>query len=196
MKVVSAEQKIALPDLQKGNLHDNQWNQVMDIGKKNLLDKLFLEEPIQLGLHELRSRIRRFIKEQGSLSLVVVDYLQLMSLPNYNANQRVAEISEISRGLKTIAREFKIPVLALSQLNRELERRPDKRPMMADLRESGSIEQDADLILFIYRDEVYNPDIAVKGGTEILIAKHRNGQTGRVNLSFDGQFGQFSDKGC
>lgn len=193
LKTISAEQRLPLPDLQKGSLKDHEWHKVMHMSDNTLLDHLFLEEPISLSLHDLRSRIRRFIKEQGRLGLVVVDYLQLMSIQGYNANQRVAEISEISRGLKAIAREFKIPVLALSQLNRELERRVDKHPMMADLRESGSIEQDADLILFIYRDEVYNPETADRNIAEIMIAKHRNGQIGGVRLGFEGRYGRFKN---
>lgn len=193
LKVLSAEQRLPLPQLQQANLSEENWMKLMTSQNALWIDNLCLEEPASLSLHDLRSRLRRFIRSQGRVGLVVVDYLQLMSIPGYNANQRVAEISEISRGLKAIAREFKIPVLALSQLNRELERRLDRRPTMSDLRESGSIEQDADLITFIYRDEVYNPESTQKGLAEILIAKHRNGQIGKINLSFEGQYGVFKN---
>jgi replicative DNA helicase len=140
---------------------------------------------------ELRARVRR-LKRQHNLGLVVVDYLQLMQAPGKNEN-RTAEISEISRTLKALAKEMDVPVVALSQLNRSLEQRPDKRPKMADLRESGAIEQDADLILFIYRDEVYNEDSDAKGTAEIIIAKQRNGPIGTLRLAFIGQYTRFED---
>ena len=138
-------------------------------------------------------RLEPLVREQGRGGLIIVDYLQLMSIPGYKPNHRVSEISEISRGLKSIARECEVPILALSQLNRALESRGNKRPMMSDLRESGSIEQDADLVLFVYRDEVYNENSPDKGLAEIVVSKNRNGQTGTVKLAFKSQFGRFEE---
>src|SRR5207248_11407962 len=126
---------------------------------------------------EMRAKARRIRARHGDLGLIVVDYLQLMSTPHRGENRQV-EVSELSRGLKILARELEVPVMALSQLNRQLEYRQDKRPMLADLRESGSIEQDADVVCFIYRDEVYNPESDQRGQAEILVSKHRNGPTG------------------
>jgi replicative DNA helicase len=140
----------------------------------------------------MRARARRLAKEHGQLGMIVVDYLQLMQVPGHNEN-RTAEISEISRSLKGLAKELKVPVIALSQLNRGLEQRADKRPVMSDLRESGAIEQDADLIVFIYRDEVYNDNSPDKGTAEIIIAKQRNGPIGKVRLTFMGQYTCFEN---
>jgi replicative DNA helicase len=140
----------------------------------------------------IRKVVRQVVQEHGSLGLVVVDYLQLMQSTR-RIDSREQEISEISRSLKALAKEFSVPVLALSQLNRDLERRADKRPMMADLRESGALEQDADLILFIYRDEVYHENTEDKGIAEIHLAKHRNGETGMRRLAFIGQYTKFAN---
>jgi replicative DNA helicase len=152
---------------------------------------LFVDDTPALSPTDLRARARRIKREHG-LGLIVVDYLQLMSVPQTKEN-RATEISEISRALKALAKELNVPVIALSQLNRGLEQRPDKRPVMSDLRESGAIEQDADVIAFIYRDEVYNEDSPEKGSAEILIRKQRNGPTGMCRLTFLGQYTKFEN---
>jgi replicative DNA helicase len=140
----------------------------------------------------VRSRARRLTREHGQLGLIVLDYLQLMQSPASGDN-RVQQISDISRGLKALAKELNVPVIALSQLNRNLEQRPNKRPVMSDLRESGAIEQDADLIIFVYRDEVYHEDSPDKGIAEIIIGKQRNGPLGTVRLTFLGQYTRFEN---
>ena len=157
-----------------------------------LKDKnLFIDDTPALTPAELRARCRRIAREY-KLDLIIVDYLQLMQIPGTSEN-RATEISEISRSLKAMAKELKVPVVALSQLNRSLEQRPNKRPVMSDLRESGAIEQDADVIVFIYRDEVYNEDTMDKGVAEIIISKQRNGPIGTVKLAFLGQYTRFED---
>jgi len=175
--------------LRTGSLDDLDWPKLTSA--MNLLhkSKIFLDETPALSPSELRARARR-LKREHDIGLIVVDYIQLMSVPGTKEN-RATEIAEISRSLKAIAKELNIPVVALSQLNRALEQRPNKRPVMADLRESGSIEQDADLIIFIYRDEVYNEETPEKGKAEIIIGKHRNGPTDTVILTFQGQWLRF-----
>jgi replicative DNA helicase len=175
--------------LRTGNLDDLDWPKLTSA--MNLLHKshIFIDETPSLSPAELRARARR-LKREHDIGLIVVDYLQLMAVPGTREN-RATEIAEISRSLKAIAKELQLPVIALSQLNRALEQRPNKRPVMADLRESGSIEQDADLIVFIYRDEVYNEDTPEKGKAEIIIGKHRNGPTGTVVLTFQGHWLRF-----
>ena len=154
--------------------------------------KLFIDDTPAMNPTEVRARCRRLARENdGKLGLVVLDYLQLMQSPG--ADNRVGEISEISRSLKALAKELNVPVIALSQLNRSLEQRPNKRPVMSDLRESGAIEQDADIIVFIYRDEVYNKETQDKGTAEIIIAKQRNGPIGTVRLTFLGQYTRFEN---
>ncbi len=175
--------------LRTGSLDDLDWPKLTSA--MNLLHKshIFIDETPSLSPAELRARARR-LKREHDIGLIVVDYLQLMAVPGTREN-RATEIAEISRSLKAIAKELQLPVIALSQLNRALEQRPNKRPVMADLRESGSIEQDADLIVFIYRDEVYNEDTPEKGKAEIIIGKHRNGPTGTVVLTFQGHWLRF-----
>jgi replicative DNA helicase len=151
--------------------------------------KMFIDETPALTPTELRARARRIKREHG-LDLIVVDYLQLMQVPGTQDN-RATEIAEISRGLKALAKELNVPVIALSQLNRGVEQRENKRPVMSDLRESGGIEQDADIILMLYRDEVYNPQSPAKGTAEIIITKHRNGEIGTFNLTFKGELTKF-----
>jgi replicative DNA helicase len=175
--------------LRTGQLTDTDWPNLTSA--MNVLHKtqIFIDDTPSLSPAELRARARR-LKREHNIGMIVVDYLQLMAVPATREN-RATEIAEISRGLKALAKELDLPVVALSQLNRALEQRPNKRPVMADLRESGSIEQDADVIAFIYRDEVYNKDTAEQGKAEIIIGKHRNGPTGTTNLMFQGRWVRF-----
>ena len=177
--------------LRTGTLDDRDWDNLAvasNILKNNC--KMFIDDSAGLSPTEVRSRSRRIVREHGELSLILIDYLQLMRVPGM-AENRTQEISEISRSLKALAKELGCPVIALSQLNRSLEQRADRRPVMSDLRESGAIEQDADLICFIYRDEVYNPETDRKGIAEIIIGKQRNGPIGSVNVTFQGQYNRF-----
>ena len=151
--------------------------------------KIFIDETPGLTPTELRARSRRLKREHG-LNLIVVDYMQLMQVPGTKEN-RATEIAEISRGLKSLAKELAVPVIALSQLNRSVEQREHKKPVMSDLRESGALEQDADMILLIYREEVYDKNTTKKGIAEIELAKHRNGETGTFILTFQGQYTRF-----
>ena len=177
--------------LRTGRLTDEDWNKLSNAVGKLHGAPLHIDETPALNSFELRARARRLYRQYGNkLGLIVVDYLQLMQA-NSSGENRATEISEISRSLKGLAKELHVPVVALSQLNRGLEQRPNKRPVMSDLRESGAIEQDADLILFIYRDEVYNPDSPDKGVAEIIIGKQRNGPIGTVKLTFLGQHTRF-----
>jgi len=189
MRMFSSIGQIEQNRIRTGSLDDLDWPKLTSA--MNLLhkSKIFIDDTPALSPAELRARARR-LKREHDVDLIVVDYLQLMSVPDSKEN-RATEIAEISRSLKTIAKELNVPVIALSQLNRALEQRPNKRPVMADLRESGAIEQDADLIVFIYRDEVYNPETSEKGKAEIIIGKHRNGSTGTVHLAFQGPWLRF-----
>lgn len=178
--------------LRTGQLTEDDWPGFNNAVAKLKDRRLLIDDSPGLTPMEMRARARRVVREHGPLGMVVVDYLQLMQVKGTNEN-RVSEISEISRSLKLLAREFECPVIALSQLNRALEQRPNKRPVMSDLRESGAIEQDADVITFIYRDEVYNEDSQDKGIAEIIIGKQRNGPIGTVRLSFVGQYTRFEN---
>ncbi|QQK01338.1 replicative DNA helicase [Burkholderia anthina] len=178
--------------MRTGRLTDEDWPKLTHAVQKMSEAQIFIDETGGLNPMELRSRARRLARQCGKLGLIIVDYLQLMSGSSQGEN-RATEISEISRSLKSLAKELDVPVIALSQLNRGLEQRPNKRPVMSDLRESGAIEQDADVILFIYRDEVYNPDSPDKGTAEIIIGKQRNGPIGPVRLTFLGQYTKFDN---
>jgi replicative DNA helicase len=192
MRMLSSLGRIDQHRVRTGKLLDDEWPRMTSA--VNLLGDtgLFIDDTPSLSPTEVRARCRRLAREHGDLGLVVLDYLQLMQVAG-GAENRVNEISEISRSLKALAKEMNVPVIALSQLNRNLEQRTNKRPMPSDLRESGAIEQDADIIMFIYRDEVYNPDTPDKGKAELIIAKQRNGPTGTVNLTFQGQFTRFEN---
>jgi replicative DNA helicase len=178
--------------LRTGRLTDEDWSKLAD-GLGKLHDApIHIDETGALNPLELRSRARRLARQYGKLGMVIVDYLQLMVTDGRREENRATELSEISRSLKALAKELAVPVVALSQLNRSVDQRPDKRPIMSDLRESGALEQDADLILFIYRDEVYNRDSADnKGRAELIIGKQRNGPIGTVDLTFLGQYTRF-----
>jgi replicative DNA helicase len=153
---------------------------------------LFLDDNPQLTVMEIRAKARRIKARHGSLALIVIDYLQLMSSHSRVENRQL-EVSEISRNLKVLARELETPIVALSQLSRNLETRADKRPMLSDLRESGSLEQDADVVMFLYRDEVYNDESPDKGSAEVIIAKHRSGPIGTKRLVWLGQYARFEN---
>jgi len=192
MRMMSSLGRIDSHKVRTGQLEDDEWPRMQS--SINLLAeaKLFIDDTAALSPVEVRARSRRLMKEHGQLGLIVLDYLQLMQSPS-SSESRVAEISDISRSLKALAKELNVPVIALSQLNRNLEQRPNKRPVMSDLRESGSIEQDADVIVFIYRDEVYNEDSPEKGIAEIIIGKQRNGPIGTCRLTFLGQYTRFEN---
>lgn len=192
MRLLSSLCRIDQLRIRTGKLEDEDWPRISSTVSMLSDAPLFIDDTPALSPAELRARARRLAKENGQLGLIVVDYLQLMQVPGFTEN-RTAEITEISRSLKSLAKELKVPVIALSQLNRSLEQRADKRPVMSDLRESGAIEQDADLIVFIYRDEVYNENSPDKGTAEIIIAKQRNGPIGKVRLTFLGQYTCFEN---
>ena len=177
--------------LRDGKLEEGDWERVMTATGRLGEAPLFIDDSAGLTVEKIRARSRRIKKKHG-LGLIVIDYLQLMSSSTAGEN-RQAEVSEISRGLKSLARELHVPCVTLAQLNRKCEERGDKRPLMSDLRDSGAIEQDADLILFVYRDEIYNPQTMDKGMAEIIIGKQRNGEVGSVNATFLGQFNRFEN---
>lgn len=193
MRMMSSLGRIDQHRIRTGKLHEEDWPRVTSAVHMLSEAPLFIDDSPALSPGEMRARARRLVKEHGPLGLIVVDYLQLMKAPGFSADNRTAEISEISRSLKSLAKELQVPVVALSQLNRSLEQRADKRPVMSDLRESGAIEQDADLICFIYRDEVYNEDSPDKGTAEIIIAKQRNGPIGKARVAFLGKYTRFED---
>jgi replicative DNA helicase len=184
--------RVPLNDIRSGKIREEDWPRIGMAVKTFGETKLFIDDTAALSPTEIRAKCRRLAREHGELGLIVIDYIQLMQTGSASDN-RAAEISEISRGLKQLAKEMNCPVIALSQLNRSLEQRPNKRPIMSDLRESGAIEQDADIIMFIYRDEVYNEDTPDKGMAEVIIGKQRNGAIGTVRLTFTGKFTRFDN---
>jgi replicative DNA helicase len=192
MRLLSSVGRLDQHRVRTGRLTDEDWPRLTHAIQKMQETQLFIDETPALNTLELRARARRLSRECGQLGLIIIDYLQLMSAASAGEN-RATEISEISRSLKALAKELNVPVIALSQLNRSLEQRPNKRPVMSDLRESGAIEQDADVILFIYRDEVYNADSPDKGTAEIIIGKQRNGPIGTLRLTFVGEYTKFEN---
>ncbi len=193
MRMLASLSRVNQTHIRTAQLDDEEWARmsgtIKTLKKK---DNLYIDDSSGLTPMELRTRARKIARDKGGLSLIMIDYLQLMRVPSLSEN-RTLEIAEISRSLKALAKELEVPIVALSQLNRTLEQRADKRPINSDLRESGSIEQDADLIMFIYRDEVYNEASEMKGIAEIIIGKQRNGPIGTSRLTFQGQFSRFDN---
>ncbi|TDF34437.1 replicative DNA helicase [Alteromonadaceae bacterium M269] len=193
MRMLASLSRVDQTKIRTAQLDDEDWARISNTMRMlKERDCLYVDDSSALTPMELRSRARKLARDRGGISMIMIDYLQLMHVPDKSDN-RTLEIAEISRSLKALAKELEVPVIALSQLNRTLEQRADKRPVNSDLRESGSIEQDADLIMFIYRDEVYNENSQEKGIAEIIIGKQRNGPIGTVRLTFQGQFSRFDN---
>jgi len=193
MRMLASLSRVDQTQIRTGQLDDEDWSRLS--GTINILLKkknMFIDDSTGLTPTEIRSRARRIYRENKGLSLIMVDYLQLMRVPSFGENRNL-EIAEISRTLKSLAKELKVPIIALSQLNRSLEQRSDKRPVNSDLRESGSLEQDADLIMFIYRDEIYHENSELKGIAEVIIGKQRNGPIGTIKLTFNGHWSRFDN---
>ena len=192
MRMLACEARVNMKLLRTGRFSADDWRKLAAASGSLAESPIFIDDTPAISVTDLRSKCRRLKKETGKLNLIIIDYLQLMS-GRADAERREQEISEITRSLKGLAKELDVPVIALSQLNRSLESRADKRPMMSDLRESGAIEQDADIIMFVYRDEVYNPDTPDKGMAEIIIGKQRNGPVGSVELVFIKEYAKFAN---
>ena len=192
LRMLSSLGHIDQTRMRTGQLNDDDWPRFTSAVSQLKDRALYIDDTAALSPNDIRTRARRVSRETGGLKMIVVDYMQLMVSSEKHEN-RASEITEISRTLKAIAKEMRCPLVALSQLNRSLENRPDKRPHMSDLRESGAIEQDADVIFFIYRDEVYDDESPEKGTAEIIIGKQRNGPIGKVKLAFVGEFTRFEN---
>lgn len=195
MRMLSSQARIDSKRLRLGRLVDRDWPRLAQAADQLSKAKIFIDDSGALTVMDMRARCRRLLAQEKKLDLIVVDYLQLMqgSKSSRGDGSREKEISEISRNLKSLAKELKVPIIGLSQLSRALESRPDKRPMLSDLRESGAIEQDADLVGFVYRDEYYNKDSEDRGVAEFIISKHRAGETGTVRLAFMGEYTLFAN---
>ena len=191
-RMISSLGRIDQKKIRTGKFGSDDWPKLVLASSKIKDSKIMINDTPGLSPSEMRAKVRKVEREQGQIGLIVVDYLQLMQIKGFTEG-RAAEVSEISRTLKAIAKEMNCPVIALSQLNRSLENRPNKRPINSDLRESGSIEQDADIIMFVYRDEVYNPETPDKGIAEIIIGKQRNGETGTCKTAFLGRYARFEN---
>ncbi|HCS13080.1 MAG TPA: replicative DNA helicase [Zetaproteobacteria bacterium] len=192
MRMLACEARVNMKLLRTGRFSADDWRKLAAASGSLAESPIFIDDTPAISVTDLRSKCRRLKKETGKLNLIIIDYLQLMS-GRADAERREQEISEITRSLKGLAKELDVPVIALSQLNRSLESRADKRPMMSDLRESGAIEQDADIIMFVYRDEVYNKKPENEGHAELIIAKQRNGPIGKVELAFRGEYTRFDN---
>ncbi|MBR9828544.1 MAG: replicative DNA helicase [Oceanospirillales bacterium] len=192
-RMLSSLGRINQTKVRNGQLEEDDWPKLTTAVNMLKNKPLFIDDQPGISPNEMRTRARRIVREHGDLAMIMVDYLQLMTLKTGKSEGRTQEISEISRSLKALAKEMGCPVVALSQLNRSLEQRPNKRPVNSDLRESGAIEQDADVIMFIYRDEVYNEDSPDKGTAEIIIGKQRNGPIGSLRLAFIGKYTRFEN---
>ncbi|XRX43067.1 MAG: replicative DNA helicase [Buchnera aphidicola (Tetraneura sorini)] len=193
IRMLSSLSRVHQTKIRTGQLNDEDWSRIS--GTINILLKkknIYIDDSSILTPSEIRSRARKIYRENHGLSVIMIDYLQLIKVPYFSDN-RTLEIAEISRMLKSLAKELEVPIIALSQLNRSLEQRSDKRPINSDLRESGSLEQDADLVIFIYRDEIYNKDSDLKGTADIIIGKQRNGPTGTIRLTFNENWSRFDN---
>ena len=195
LRILSSLTKIPQNQLRRGQFNQNHNAFQYAVGSQLMNAKIFIDDSSNISLNEIRNRCRRLKREQGELGLILIDYMQLMELPTGGGSDlnRATQIGDLSRGLKLLAKELEVPIIALSQLNRSLESRTDKRPIMSDIRESGAIEQDADLIMFVYRDVVYNKQNANPRAAEVIIGKQRNGPIGTVPLIFEGEFSLFRD---
>lgn len=191
-RLLVSEARVPGSRIRNGQLHESDWPKISNAIGRLGEAPLFIDDNPNVTVMEVRAKARRMKAKESGLGLIIVDYLQLMT-GRSSAENRQVEVSEISRGLKILARELEVPVVALSQLSRTLETRADKRPILADLRESGSLEQDADVVMFLYRDEMYNPDSSDRGSAEVIVAKHRNGPTGKVSLAFLDHYTRFAD---
>ena len=190
-RILSSEAEVDSQKIRNGRLSEADWAKIgRAIGRLEV--PLFLDDNPRVTVMEIRAKARRLKMQHGDLGLILVDYLQLMSSGGYAENRQL-EVSEISRNLKILARELEVPIVALSQLSRNLESRSDKHPMLSDLRESGSLEQDADVVIFLYRDEVYNKESPDRGAADVIVAKHRAGPTGQMRLVFRGQYARFDN---
>nr|YP_009163574.1 replication helicase subunit [Triparma laevis]BAS19028.1 replication helicase subunit [Triparma laevis] len=191
-RLLASETNINSTRLRAGNIKQSEWDILNSTVKRFSRLPLFIDDTPNISIIEMRKKIKKIRFEQQKLGLIIIDYLQLMENSNKNEN-RVQELSQITRGLKNIAREFNVPVIVLSQLSRNVENRINKRPILSDLRESGSIEQDADLVLMLYRDEYYNVETAEPNITELIISKHRNGPIGTAKIFFEGEYTKFKN---
>jgi replicative DNA helicase len=196
-RLISQITRIPAQALRNGNVRAEDWPKLVRGVAEVSRASIWIDDSAGITLMEMRAKVRRLSSQliargEGPLSLVVVDYLQLMVGQNNRSENRQQEIAEISRGLKVLARDLDVPVLAIAQLSRAVEQRHDKRPLLSDLRDSGALEQDADMVMFLYRDEYYNPDSDDKGIAEIIVGKHRNGPTGKVQLAWMEQYTKFA----